>query len=128
MEKAIIDERSISTFVITLSENICNAVRPKSIIFLLKSNQPTALQRPFLHPNTTPASTLCNSISEGFQCVTAGLAIVAARVPITWDFSSSLRVFVFSRVYVFFAFATVWHHHFRVFFEEGIKEYHQPIG
>jgi hypothetical protein len=36
--------------------------------------------------------------------------------------------FVFSCVYVFFAFATVWYHHFRVFFEEGMKQYHQPIG
>jgi hypothetical protein len=65
------------------------------LYFLPKSNQPTALRRPFLHPNTTPASTLCNSVSEGFQCVTVGLAIIAAMAPITWDFSSSLQVLCF---------------------------------
>jgi hypothetical protein len=35
-----------------------------------------------------PASTLCNSFFEGFQYVTASLAIIAVKAPITWDFPS----------------------------------------
>jgi hypothetical protein len=64
-----------------LFEIIYNVVRSRSTTFLQKSNRPTSLRRPFLSLNTTPASRLCNLVSEVFQCVYAGIAIIAAMPP-----------------------------------------------
>jgi hypothetical protein len=55
----------------------------------------------------------------------AGLAIIAAMAPITWDFSSSPLSFLIFMSFLQFArfgSATVQDHHFRVFFEEGMKD------
>src|SRR5207248_3195092 len=82
MEKATIDERIISTFVIILFGIIYNAAQSKSITFLLKSNRRTSSRRPFHLRNTTLASPLYISDNEVFQRVRVLQVLQIGEAPI----------------------------------------------